>query len=209
MYVVGGTALVGGSKLASRALTATNNVSINAQTHVYQIGQRLPPAAYNPWTYSIGLGGTAYYATDGDWNATREAAALPILLAPERAAGSLAGVRINVDRILSQYPKFNFRNYRPAGAYSGFPIPKYNGPKSAIVQRSLSQRIVDFRANPQNWERVSASAEKSTGAKGGVSIESVYRNSTTGETLHVHDVFKPSGGQIPKHPTFRDYGKGE
>jgi hypothetical protein len=42
----------------------------------------------------------------------------------------------------------------------------------------------------------------------GVSIEGVYRNSITGETLHVHDVFTPSGGQIPKHPTFRDYAKG-
>ena len=37
----------------------------------------------------------------------------------------------------------------------------------------------------------------------------VYRNPATGETLHVHDVFKPSGGQVPNHPTFRDYGKGQ
>jgi S-adenosylmethionine hydrolase len=44
--------------------------------------------------------------------------------------------------------------------------------------------------------------------RGGVSSESVYHNPTTGETLHVHDVFRPSGAQIPNHPTFRDYGKG-
>jgi hypothetical protein len=80
-----------------------------------------------------------------------------------------------------------------------------------MVQRSLSERIADFQANPQNWQRVSASAEQATArsAQGGVSVESVYRNPATGETLHVHDVFKPSGSQIPNHPTFRDYGKGQ
>jgi len=79
------------------------------------------------------------------------------------------------------------------------------------VQRSLAKRIADFRSNPQNWQRVSASAEqaKARSARGGVSIENVYRNAATGETLHVHDVFKASGGQIPKHPSFRDFGKGQ
>ena len=83
-------------------------------------------------------------------------------------------------------------------------------PRTA-VQRSLSERIADFRANPQNWQRVSASAEQATArsARGGVSIENVYRNPVTGETLHVHDVFKASGNQIPKHPSFRDFGKGQ
>ncbi len=77
--------------------------------------------------------------------------------------------------------------------------------------RSLAERIADFQANPQGWQRVSASAEQATtrAARGGVSIESVYRNPTTGETLHVHDVFRPSGAQIPNHPTFRDFGKGQ
>lgn len=75
--------------------------------------------------------------------------------------------------------------------------------------RSLSDRISDFRANPQDWERVSSSAVPSTNrrARGGVSIENVYRNKTTGETIHVHDVFDSSGNQIPKHPSFRDFGK--
>jgi hypothetical protein len=88
--------------------------------------------------------------------------------------------------------------------------PAVSAPSTA-VQRSLSERIGDFRANPQNWQRVSASAEqaRAKAARGGVSIESVYRNPSTGEVLHVHDVFKPSGGQIPKHPPFRDFGKGE
>jgi hypothetical protein len=82
---------------------------------------------------------------------------------------------------------------------------------ASTVQRSLSERIADFRANPQNWQRVSASAEQAAAksARGGMSVESVYHNPATGETLHVHDVFKPSGGQIPNHPTFRDYGKGQ
>ncbi len=76
--------------------------------------------------------------------------------------------------------------------------------------RSLSERIADFQKNPQNWERTAASAERATGkaAKGGVSVESTYTNKVTGETLHVHDVFKPSGSQIPNHPTYRGYGKG-
>lgn len=88
-----------------------------------------------------------------------------------------------------------------------------NSVKSTICApntvRSLSDRISDFRANPQNWERVSSSAAQSTNrrVRGGISIESVYRNKQTGETLHVHDVFDSSGGQIPKHPSFRDYGK--
>lgn len=74
---------------------------------------------------------------------------------------------------------------------------------------SLSNKIKDFKANPKNWQRTSASASQSTkkGAKGGVSIESTYKNVKTGETINVHDVFRPSGQQIPKHPTFRDYGK--
>ena len=63
---------------------------------------------------------------------------------------------------------------------------------------------------PQNWGRNSASVELATGraAKGGVGIESTYTNKITGETIQVHDVYKPSGNQIPNHPTFRDYGKG-
>jgi hypothetical protein len=87
--------------------------------------------------------------------------------------------------------------------------PAVSAPRTA-VQRSLSERIADFRANPQNWQRVSASAEHASAraARGGVSVESVYRNPATGEILHVHDVFKASGSQLPKHPSFRDYGKG-
>jgi len=83
-------------------------------------------------------------------------------------------------------------------------------PRTA-VQRSLSERRADFLANPQSWQRVSACAEQATArsARGGVSIESFYRNPATGETLHVHDVFKASGSQLPKHPSFRDFGKGQ
>jgi hypothetical protein len=75
------------------------------------------------------------------------------------------------------------------------------------LNRSLSQRIADFRANPQNWESVGVTASPSRSAPGGISLESTYRHSMTGETIHVHDVYKPSGVQIPKHPSYRNYGK--
>jgi hypothetical protein len=90
------------------------------------------------------------------------------------------------------------------------PLLRASVPQTS-AQRSLSARITDFQANPQNWQRTSASAEQATSrsARGGVSVESVYRNPVTGETIHVHDVFKPAGTQIPNHPTFRDFGKGE
>jgi RHS repeat-associated protein len=142
-YVYGGTALAAGSRVAPRVASAVNDKSIRLYIRGHDLVQKLPAAATNPWTYSIGLGGTAYYATDGDWNATRDAAALPILIAPERAAQSLAG--INVDRILAQYPKFNFRNYRPAGAYSGFPIPTYNAPDkwSRLPRSTMDQMVLD------------------------------------------------------------------
>ncbi|MBL4886457.1 MAG: hypothetical protein JKY95_18255 [Planctomycetaceae bacterium] len=86
---------------------------------------------------------------------------------------------------------------------------KTTGNLSKGIIRSLSDRISDFRANPQNWERVSSGVVESTSrrAKGGVSIESVYRNKQTGETLHVHDVFDSAGKQIDKHPSFRNSGK--
>lgn len=75
--------------------------------------------------------------------------------------------------------------------------------------RPLVECIADFKATPQDWQRVSTSAESATArsAQGGVSIESTYQNIKTGETIHVHDVYRPSGNQIPNHPTFRDYGK--
>jgi hypothetical protein len=101
---------------------------------------------------------------------------------------------------------------RAAGAAGGATgVSGRGGITGGLSSRSLSARIADFRTNPGNWERVYAGAGRATSrnARGGVSIESVYRNRVTGETLHVHDVFTPSGAQIPKHPTFRDYGKGD
>ncbi len=76
--------------------------------------------------------------------------------------------------------------------------------------RPQSERIADFQNSPQNWERTSASGERATGrkAKEGVSVESEYTNKVTGETIHVHDVFKPSGKHTPNHLTYRDYAKG-
>ena len=89
------------------------------------------------------------------------------------------------------------------------------------TQKSVGEDIIDsrplffpdpfssFRQNPTDWERASATAERATArrARGGVSVESVYVNKNTGETLHIHDVFNPSGAQIPNHPTFQDFGK--
>jgi RHS repeat-associated protein len=81
-----------------------------------------------------------------------------------------------------------------------------SNPETQNTLRALSERITDFKTNPQNWLRMSASAEQAR-VKGGVSIESVYTNTKTGETLNVHDVFTAIGNQIDNHPTFRDYGK--
>jgi hypothetical protein len=82
-------------------------------------------------------------------------------------------------------------------------------PSGQVQARSLAERIADFKANPQNWKRAAASAERATGgsARGGVSVESTYTSKLTGETIYVHDVYRPSGNQIPGHPTYRDYGK--
>jgi hypothetical protein len=57
---------------------------------------------------------------------------------------------------------------------------------------------------------VSTSAEQATArsAKGGISLETTYRNKITGEVIHIHDVYKSSGAQIPNHPSYRDFGKG-
>jgi hypothetical protein len=76
-----------------------------------------------------------------------------------------------------------------------------------LFNRSLSQRIADSRANPRTWEQIAVSASPSRSAPGGISLESTYRNSVTGETIHVHDVYKASGAQIPTHPSYRNYGK--
>lgn len=76
------------------------------------------------------------------------------------------------------------------------------------VVRPLAERRADFLLNPHNWERTAAFAEQARSVRGGVSVESTYTNAITGETIHVHDVFKSSGGQIRNHPTFRDYSKG-
>jgi RHS repeat-associated protein len=80
----------------------------------------------------------------------------------------------------------------------------------ASSARSLSDRIRDFQQNPKDWVRVSTSAEQATArsAKGGISLETTYRNKITGEVIHIHDVYKSSGAQIPNHPSYRDFGKG-
>jgi hypothetical protein len=114
--------------------------------------------------------------------------------------------------VLSKLPKLPKlgKGLEKLGEGVGRVWQKVSVPRTA-VQRSFSERVADFQANPQNWQRAAASAEQATSraGRGGVSVENLYRNPVTGETLHVHDVFKPSGAQIPKHPTFRDYGKGE
>jgi len=71
--------------------------------------------------------------------------------------------------------------------------------------RSLSERIADFRENPQNWQRISASAEPATArsARGGVSIESVYQNPATGgnapcpRCLHIFRKANPRTSDVP------------
>ena len=74
-----------------------------------------------------------------------------------------------------------------------------------ISTRTVSALLSDFRSNPGNWIRVSASATSATSrrARGGVSVTSIYRHKTTGETFVLHDVFTQSGASIPKHPTIK------
>ena len=77
-------------------------------------------------------------------------------------------------------------------------------PKAGAVRvRPHGELVKDFTQTPQNWERIKSQAIQTTkkGQKGGVSIESVWRNKQTGEMLYTHEAFGPSGKSL--HPENR------
>jgi hypothetical protein len=80
-------------------------------------------------------------------------------------------------------------------------------PKTQVRPKTHSERITDIKGNPQNWQRVYTGAEKATSvrAKGGISIDSIYRNKITGDAIRVHDVYKVSGSQLKYHPTYKEF----
>ena len=77
------------------------------------------------------------------------------------------------------------------------------------VPRSLSERIVDFKAHPEDWELTAVGASRSRSYPGGINLENSYVNKRTGEILHTHDLYDKNLKSVPKHPSFRNYGKSE
>jgi hypothetical protein len=76
-----------------------------------------------------------------------------------------------------------------------------------VASRPFKDLITDIEKNPSNWKKVSESIVDSTkkGNKGGQSIEEVFKNSKTGETIYKHTL-KDATGKIIETPHYRPYG---
>ena len=66
--------------------------------------------------------------------------------------------------------------------------------------RPHSILVDEFHNNPGDWERVWSNAAPGAGRKtrGGVSLESMWRNKQTGEMLSTHEAFDRVGNEIHK-----------
>jgi RHS repeat-associated protein len=88
-------------------------------------------------------------------------------------------------------------NFEVAGAHNYF-VSK----SDLLVHNPMcfNDLIKDFKANPQNWERIESQISQTTrlGQQGGVNVESVWQNRITGDRIATHEAFGPAGKSI--HP---------
>jgi len=77
-------------------------------------------------------------------------------------------------------------------------------PVVANAPRTQAELVKDFTQNPDNWKRLKSQISQTTrsGQKGGVNIESIWKNNETGETVSTHEAFGPSGKSLhPENPS--------
>jgi len=75
------------------------------------------------------------------------------------------------------------------------------GPAAArTAPRPHRDLVADFRTRPQDWERTGAQVGETPSGqhRGGVNIETQWRNTLTGEELSVHEAWRPDGTSV--HP---------
>jgi len=68
-------------------------------------------------------------------------------------------------------------------------------------ERPFAERLKSIQNEPDLWEKDSAHAEPASNrkARGGVSVQEIWRNTTTGETIAKHEIYSKDGRVIHSH----------
>jgi hypothetical protein len=68
-------------------------------------------------------------------------------------------------------------------------------------ERPFAERLKSIQSEPDIWEKASAHAEVASNrkARGGVSIQEIWHNTRTGETIVKHEIYSKDSRVIHSH----------